>query len=185
LRPWAGAVPVLPHGRPAGGPRRGPRARQDASSGWFGRLARTVQARPALAALAVAGLLAAAALPFLHANYGLGDPRALPASSQARQVDQDLLARFPGMQADPIHVVATIPASDPRISAYAARLAQQPGVAAVRVEHGLHGKVSVIDVTPAGPAQGGTAERLVSVLRGHRPHFTTYVTGSAASLADF
>src|SRR5262249_62431053 len=127
LRPWAGAVPVLPHGRPAGGPRRGPRARQDASDGWFGRLARTVQARPALAALAVAGLLAAAVLPFLHAHYGLGDPRTLPASSQARQVDQVLLARFPGgMQADPIQVVARIPASDPAISTYPASLPAPP-----------------------------------------------------------
>jgi RND superfamily putative drug exporter len=181
----AAALTLIPALLAAWGPKLGAQARQDASGGWFGRLARTVQARPALAALTVAGLLAAAALPFLHAHYGLGDPRALPASSQAHQVDQELLARFPGMQGDPIEVVATIPASDPRIGAYAASLAHQPGVAAVRVEHGLHGNVGVIDVTPAGPAQGGTAERLVSVLRDHRPHFTTYVTGSAASLADF
>jgi RND superfamily putative drug exporter len=89
------------------------------------------------------------------------------------------------MQADPIQVVARIPASDPRIGAYTASLAHQPGVAAVGVEHGLHGNVSVIDVTPTGSTQGSAAEHLVSALRGHRPHFTTYVTGSAASLADF
>jgi RND superfamily putative drug exporter len=89
------------------------------------------------------------------------------------------------MQADPIQVVARIPAGDPRIGAYAASLAHQPGVAAVSVEHGLHGNVSVIDVTPTGATQGSAAEHLVSVLREHRPDFTTYVTGSAASLADF
>ncbi len=181
----AAALTLIPALLAAWGRKLGAKARQDASDGWFGRLARTVQARPALAALAVAGLLAAAALPFLHAHYGLGDPRALPASSQSRQVDQTLLAHFPGMQADPIQVVARIPASDPRIGSYAASLAHQPGVAAVSVERGLHGNVSVIDVTPAGSTQGSTAEHLVGVLRDHRPHFTTYVTGSAASLADF
>ena len=181
----AAALTLIPALLAAWGPKLGARARQDASDGWFGRLARKVQARPVLAALAVAGLLAAAALPFLHASYGLGDPRTLPASSQSHQVDQALLAGFPGMQADPIQVVARIPASDPRIAAYAASLAHQPGVAAVSAEHGLHGNVSVIDVTPAGSTQGSTAEHLVSVLRDHRPQFTTYVTGSAASLADF
>jgi RND superfamily putative drug exporter len=182
----AAALTLIPALLAAWGPKLGAKARQDAADGMFGKLARTVQARPALAALAVAGLLAAAALPYLHAHYGLGDPRTLPASSQARQVDQTLLTRFPeGMQADPIQVVARVPASDPAIGAYAASLAHQPGVAAVNVEHGLRGNVSVIDVAPAGSTQGSTAEHLVGVLRDHRPQFTTYVTGSAASLADF
>src|SRR5215472_11482925 len=140
----AAALTLIPALLAAWGPKLGAKARQDATDEMFGKLARKVQARPALAALAVAGLLAVAALPYLHAHYGLGDPRTLPASSQARQVDQTLLARFPGgMQADPIQVVARIPASDPRIGAYAASLAHQPGVAAVSVEHGLHGNVSV------------------------------------------
>jgi putative drug exporter of the RND superfamily len=181
----AAALTLIPALVAAWGHKLGAKARQDAADGWFGRLARKVQARPALAALAVTGMLAAAALPFLHAHYGLGDPRTLPASSQSRQVDQALLAGFPGMQADPIQVVARIPASDPRAGAYAASLAHQPGVAAVSAEHGLHGNVSVIDVTPVGSTQGGTAEHLVSVLRDHRPAFGTYVTGPAASLADF
>src|SRR5215468_1586614 len=141
----AAALTLIPALLAVWGRKLGAKARQDASDGWFGRLARTVQGRPALAALAVAGLLAAAALPFLHAHYGLGDPRTLPASSQARQVDQTLLTRFPGgMQADPIQVIARVPAGNPRIGGYAASLAHQPGVATVGVEHGLHGSVSVI-----------------------------------------
>jgi putative drug exporter of the RND superfamily len=160
-------------------------ARQDAKDGVFGRLARRVQARPWLAALGVAGLLAAAALPFLHAHYGLGDPRTLPASSQGRQVSQTLLASFPGEQADPIQIVAKVPASDPRVGVYAASLARQPGVTAVSVERGLQPNVSAIDVVPAGSSQGGTAAHLVGVFRDHRPAFRTWVTGSEASLADF
>jgi len=181
----AAALTLIPALLAAWGPKLKAKARQDASDGLFGKLGRKVQARPALAALAVAGLLAVAVLPFLHANYGLGDPRTLPASSQSYQVDKALLASFPAMQADPIQVVTRIPASDPRINGYAASLAHQPGVAAVSVEHGLRENVSAIDVTPSGSTQGASAEHLVSVLRDHRPAFGTYVTGSAASLADF
>src|SRR5262249_31481056 len=159
------------------GPKLKAKARQDAEDGMFGKLARKVQARPLVAALGVAGILAAAALPFLHVNYGLGDPRTLPASSQSHQADQTPLASLPAMGADPIQVAARIPASDPRVGAYAASLAHLPGVAAVSAEHGLHGNVSVIDVTPAGSTQGSTAQHLVGVLRGHRPAFRTYVTG--------
>jgi putative drug exporter of the RND superfamily len=181
----AAALTLVPALLACWGPKLGTAPRQDAKDGLFGRLARTVQARPALAALGVAGLLAAAALPFLHAHYGQNDPRTLPASSQSRQVAAALMAGFPGMQADPIQVVARIPAGDPRIGAYAATLRQQPGVAAVSVEHGLRGKSSVIDVIPSGSTQGATAAHLVSVLRDHRPAFRTWVTGSQASLADF
>jgi hypothetical protein len=40
-------------------------------------------------------------------------------------------------------------------------------------------------VTPAGTAQGATAEHLVTALRADRPGFRTWVTGPAAYLADF
>jgi len=181
----AAAVTLLPALLAAWGPKLKMAHRQQAQDGFFGKLARRVQRRPILAAAGISALLLAAALPFLHANYGLGDPRTLPQGSESHQVDQALLASFPGMQADPVQVVARIPASDPRVGAYAASLAHQPGVAAVSVERGLHGNVSVIDVTPTGSTQGSTAQHLVSVLRDHRPAFRSYVTGSAASLADF
>jgi putative drug exporter of the RND superfamily len=128
-----------------------PAARQVADDGFFGKLARRVQARPVLAAAGVTALLVAAAIPFLHAAYGLGDPRTLPQGSQSRQVALDLAAGFPGMRADPIQIVARIPASDPRIPAYAATLARQSGVAAVSLEHGLRGSVAAIDVTRPAP----------------------------------
>src|SRR5215472_3095974 len=86
----AGALTLIPALLAAWGLKLKAKARQDAEDGIFGKLARKVQARPLLAALGVAGLLAAAALPFLHANYGLGDPRTLPASSQSYQVAQAL-----------------------------------------------------------------------------------------------
>jgi len=159
--------------------------RQEAEDGFFGRLARAVQRRPVLAAAGISALLLAAALPFLHANYGLGDPRALPQGSEGRQVALALYAGFPEMRADPVTVVAKIPASDPRVAAYAATLAHLPGAGAVSIERGLRGDVSAIDVIPAGTTQGAAAQHLVSELREHRPAFRTWVTGSAAFLTDF
>jgi RND superfamily putative drug exporter len=181
----AAALTLIPALLAVWGPKLKPGRRQAAEDGFFGRLARRVQHRPVLAAAGVTALLAAAALPFLHASYGLGDPRTLPAASQSRHVAAALAADFPGMRADPVQVVAAIPASDPRIGAYAAQLAHQSGVAAVSLEHGLHGNVAAIDLTPVGSAQGATAQHLVQALRAHRPAFRTYVTGSAAFLIDF
>ncbi|HVI37713.1 MAG TPA: MMPL family transporter, partial [Gaiellales bacterium] len=162
-----------------------PVERQTADDGFFGRLARRVQRRPALVAVGVAALLVAAAIPFLKANYGSGDPRILPRGAESRQVAESLLSRFPGKQADPVQVVARLPAGDPRVQAYAARLEQHPGVAAVEMEHGLHGDVSAIDVIPSGTSQGDRAQALVRQLRGERPGYRTYISGQAAFLADF
>ena len=57
--------------------------REDASDGFFGRSARKIQRRPVLAAAGVTAVLAACALPFLHASYGNGDPRTLPPPPRA------------------------------------------------------------------------------------------------------
>jgi putative drug exporter of the RND superfamily len=181
----AAALTLIPALLAAWGPKLKAAQRQTAGDGFFGRLARRVQRQPWLAAAGVTALLLAAALPFLHANYGLGDPRTLPASSESRQVAATLAVGFPGMRADAVQVVARIAASDPRVAAYAAPHARQPGVAAVSLEHGLRGNVAAIDVTPAGSAQSATAQHLVQALRAHRPAFRTWVTGSAAFLIDF
>ena len=181
----AAAVTLIPALLAAWGPKLKMAHRQEAEDGFFGRLARRVQRRPVLATAGISALLLAAALPFLHVSYGLGDPRSLPLNSESRQVALALYGDFPSMRADPVMVVAKIPGSDPRIAAYAATLARQPGVAAVSIEHGLHGNVAAIDVIPAGTTQGATAGHLVTALRVDRPAFRTYVTGSAAFLTDF
>jgi RND superfamily putative drug exporter len=181
----ATALTLIPALLAVWGPKIKPAPRQDARDGFFGRLARRVQHHPWLAAAGVGALLLAVALPFLHASYGLGDPRTLPQASQSRQVALDLAAGFPGMQASPIQVVTAIPADDPRVTSYAAALSRQPGVAAVSLEHGLRGNAAAIDVIPAGASQGTVAQHLVQALRAHRPGFRTYITGSAASLVDF
>ena len=178
------ALTLIPALLAAWGPKLKMAHRQEAEDGFFGKLARRVQRRPILAA-AVTGLLLAAALPFLHVNYGLGDPRGLPQGSESRQVALDLYADLPGLRADPVTVVAKLPASDPRIAGYAATISHLPGAGAVSIEHGLHGNVTAIDVIPSGTAQGAAARHLVTELREHRPGFRTWVTGQEASLTDF
>src|SRR3954468_6792512 len=61
LAHWAGKIP--------------PAERMVADDGFFGRLARRVQRHPWAVALGVSALLVAAAIPFLSASFGSGDPR--------------------------------------------------------------------------------------------------------------
>jgi RND superfamily putative drug exporter len=175
--PWsalvalAAALSVIPALLATVGAKMRPARRQSAEGGLFGRLARRVQHRPWPAALGLAALLAAAVIPFLHVNFGLGDPRTLPADSEGRQVATALSTDFPGLRADPVQVVAPLPADDSRVTGYAAGLARHPGVASIAVEHGLRGNVSAIDIVPTGSAQSATAQQLVRDLRAHRPAF--------------
>ena len=86
-----------------------------------------MQRRPLVAAVGLAAALAAAAIPFLHVNFGLGDPRTLPAESEGRQVAASLAADFPGLRTSPVQVVTELSANDARVTAYAADLARHLG----------------------------------------------------------
>ena len=159
-------------------------AAPSSDDGFFGRLARRVQRHPVIVAVATTAILLAAALPFLSAHYSNGDPRTLPTSFESRAVNDLLAAHFPGTQANPIQVVARMPATDARVTAYAEQIRRLPGVASVTIERGLTGNVSAIDVTPTGASQDATAQQLVRDLRANPP-YQTYVTGTAAFLIDF
>ena len=156
-----------------------------ATDGAFARLARRVQRHPLLVACAAAGVLLAAGIPFLSANYGQNDPRLLPHAYESRTVADTLLARFPGTQADPIRVVAQRPADDPAVLAYAEKIKTMPGVLSVTVDHTLPGNLSVTDVIASGATQSASAQHLVTALRADRPAYRTYVSGNAAFLMDF
>ncbi|HEY7010492.1 MAG TPA: MMPL family transporter [Jatrophihabitantaceae bacterium] len=181
----AAALSVIPALLATIGAKIRPERERSAENGAFGRIARRVQRRPLVATLALAGILAAAAIPFLHVNFGLGDPRTLPADSEGRQVAATMSNSFPSLRANPVQVVMPLPASDVRVASYAAELAHHPGVASVAIERGLHGNLSAINVVPTGSSQGATAQQLVHDLRANRPGSHTWVTGSAALLIDF
>jgi putative drug exporter of the RND superfamily len=181
----AAALTVIPALLATLGAKMRPTRQRAAEAGAFGRLARRVQRRPLLAAAGLMAVLVAAVIPFLHVNFGLGDPRTLPAESEGRQVAAALSAEFPGLRANPVQVVTQLPSSDPRLRSYATELAQLPGAAAVTIAPDLHGSVSAINVVPAGSSQGAVAQQLVHDIRADRPEFRTWVSGPAANLIDF
>jgi RND superfamily putative drug exporter len=162
-----------------------PETRAQATDGRFGRLARRVQRRPLLVAVAAAGVLLLAGIPFLSVNFGQDDPRLLPRAYDSRAVADTLQARFPAAQAEPVQVVAERPADDADVVAYAKRVASMPGVLSVVIDDSLAGGLSVTNVTPDGPSQGPQAQALVTALRADRPAYPNYVSGSAAFLVDF
>ncbi|MDQ6649783.1 MAG: MMPL family transporter [Actinomycetota bacterium] len=160
-------------------------ARPVPDDGAFARLTRRVQRHPLPVAMAIAAVLVAAGIPFLGAHFGNGGTNLLPASFESRQVTDSVQSRFPGRQADPVVVVARVPAGDQRVGAYAAVLRQRPDVADVSVGDRTGRDFTVLEVTPRGTTQGELAQTLVHQLRSARPSFPTLVTGSAAFLVDF
>jgi putative drug exporter of the RND superfamily len=161
-----------------------PARRAVTDDGFFGRLARRVQKRPVLVSVVTAAVLLLAGAPFLGVNYSSGDARTLPAGSDSRQVLDALAADFGGQGTAPVRVVTTAAADDPRVTAYAEQLRRLDGAQAVAVTSEAD-DLTVLDITPAGPAQGDVAQQLVADLRADRPGFDTWVTGEAAFLVDF
>ncbi|MFC5178637.1 MMPL family transporter [Nocardioides taihuensis] len=152
-------------------------------AGFFARLARLAQRRPAAVAGATTAVLLLAGTPFLGVSYSNGDHRVLPTSLESRQATDLVGQRFPGMTAGPVQVVAGAPASDPSVQRYVAQLRELPDVEGVSVEQ-LGTGLSLVSVASAGEPQGDEAQRLVEALRTDRPEFETWVTGQAAFLVD-
>ncbi|MET0323883.1 MAG: MMPL family transporter, partial [Ilumatobacteraceae bacterium] len=159
-------------------------AKPRAAHGAFWHIAVWVQ-RWAVPVVIVVGVgLVVAALPFLHARFENPDARSLPRSSVARQLEQ-VRERFPAATADPIEVLVMAPPDDPALGAWVRAVRSRDDVAAVDVDDGLAvARASVVEVTPAGPAQGEEAQALVGVLRGLDAPFETMVTGDVAELVD-
>ena len=158
----------------------------DGHHGFFSRIAGFVQRRAVPVVAVTAALLLAAAVPFTGARFENPDARSLPRSSEARQLDDIRRTRFPAVGAEPIEVVAQVPADDARLSAYLEQVRILPGVISASVSPVAPGvDASIVEVVPAGTEQGETAQELVRRLRQDRPAFPTLVTGEAAELVDF
>jgi RND superfamily putative drug exporter len=82
-------------------------------------------------------------------------------------------------------VVAQRPSGDPAVLAYAEKIRAMPGVSSVTIGSSLPGSLSVTNVIADGATQGHAAKAVVAALRADRPSYRTFVTGSAAFLADF
>jgi len=157
------------------------------AEGFFSRLARAVQRRAWLVAVAVAAVLLAAGAPLLSLRLENGGANLLPDSFESVRLQQNLQVRFPGGGTDPVTVLAR--ATPEELDAYVAGLrsvVDRADVAAVAPAARLGtSPYASVDITPTGTSQGDAAQRLVLVLREHRPPYQSWVTGDAAVLIDF
>ena len=154
------------------------------TEGFFSTLARAVQRRAWLVALGVAAVLLAAGAPLLSLTLENGGANLLPDSFESVQLQQNLQVRFPGAGTDPVTVLAR--ATPEQLDAYVAGLLPVVDTAAVAPATRLGSSpYASVDITPTGSSQGEAAQRLVQVLREHRPPYQSWVTGDAAVLVDF
>jgi RND superfamily putative drug exporter len=136
-----------------------------------------------LVTIGLSAALLAAGAPFLGVTFQNGGADLLPKDFEARRFAEAVAAEFPSEATDPVTVVARVPAAE--LDAWAATVADLPGVARTApATDRTHGWSSV-EITPRGATQGDQAKQLVHALRDQRPEFRTWVTGSAAVLVDF
>jgi putative drug exporter of the RND superfamily len=152
--------------------------------GFFARLSRVVQRRPALVALTTAAILLAAGAPLVSTGVKLPRLEGIPRSIEAARVADALIDRFGQRPAPPITVVArTDPAT---LDAWAARWRDDPAVAAIAPARPARTSgIASVGIEVVGEPQGGPARDLVWRMRADRPDASqSWVTGEAATLAD-
>jgi RND superfamily putative drug exporter len=167
--------------------RRAPRhsTMESEPRGFFARLARGVQRRPLIVALATMLLLLAAGAPLASGELRLPGLDGIPRSIEAARVADTLADRFGQPPAPAITVAAR---TDPStLDAWAARWAGDPAIARIHPARALvaDSGVSTVAFDAAGEPQGADVRSLVDRMRADRPPGgQSWVTGDAAVLSD-
>jgi RND superfamily putative drug exporter len=163
-----------------------PSRRAEPRPGLLARLAAFAQGRPAPVALAVAAGLFALSLPFVFAvNLENSDARALPASAEARRLQEAVQRDFSGGQADPIVVVVDADPAGVPVRDFMNALNTLDGVLRMQPRPDIAGPAAIIDVTPQGKTAGRTSRDVVRAIRALDPPFPVLVGGAAAELVDY
>jgi putative drug exporter of the RND superfamily len=177
------------------GRRRGAEAAPD--HGVFSRLATVVQARPGVTTVVTMAVLLLLAVPALGLRLTSSGVELLPAGAEQREFFERLDEDFPVLAAPDVLVAAQ--ATPEQAAAWEEELAGLPGVESVVLQDlgafptGVEapgadpdgpGLVS-IGLHTTGAAMDDPARDLVDTVRDLDPGFPTWVTGQAASLADF
>jgi RND superfamily putative drug exporter len=154
--------------------------------GLLARLAAFAQGRPAPVAATVAAGLLALSLPFLFAaNLENSDARALPASAEARKLQEVVQRDFSGGQADPIVVVVDADPAGAPVRDLMNALNTVDGVLRIQPRPDIAAPAAIIDVTPEGATAGQTSRDVVRAIRAMDPPFPVLVGGAAAELVDY
>ncbi|MFC7530233.1 MMPL family transporter [Actinoplanes sp. GCM10030250] len=157
--------------------------RAEPGPGLLARLAVFAQGRPGPVALAVTAALLVLSLPFLLAvNLENSGAHALPASAEARKLQEAVQRDFNGGQADPIVVVVD---AAPSARDFMNALNTLDGVLRVQPRPDIAAPAAVIDVTPEGETAGQTSRDVVRAIRALDPPFPVLVGGAAAELVDY
>ena len=155
LTTMVAAVTLLPALLAWGGHRLSPRA-PASSHGPFARLAHLVMRRAVPVVVVVGVGLVLLAAPFLHARFDDTGVKALPTSSETRQVAEAIDARFPAVTAEPVRGARgrrrpTTPAS----TAGWTTIAAAPGVVGAVVDEDVSGAgVTLVEVHAEGETNG-------------------------------
>ena len=110
--------------------------RTRAEQGGWARLAHSVMRRPVVYVAVIVPVLLLAGSPFLRAEFGGVDHRALPAGTESRVVAETLIADFPGggtSTIDPVVTYADGTVDDASLAAYVEDLRGLDGVRSVAV----------------------------------------------------
>jgi len=153
--------------------------------GWFARLAGLIQRRALPVVLLVGVGLAVLAAPFLGARFDAPDVKALPRSSENRQVAEAIDQRFTAVTAEPVQVVASVDPDDPALTAWVERLGTLPGVITATIDDISRPGVSVVEVHAAGRTNGPVAQDVVTEIRDLDAPFPVLVGGDPAEIVDF
>jgi uncharacterized membrane protein YdfJ with MMPL/SSD domain len=129
---------------------------------WY-RIARSVMRRPVLYVAVIVPVLLLAGSPFLRAQFGGVDYRALPAGVESRNVAERIVSDFPG-SGEKIRVVVD-GATPAELNRYVSELKGLPGVKGAAVT-GSSGNRAVVDVAHDLDAFSSGARSLVAHVRG-------------------
>jgi RND superfamily putative drug exporter len=156
-----------------------------AESGFWYRLSRFIQRRPAAIAVATATFLIVLGIPFFtQVKFISVDARVLPTSSSARQVNDILNREFPPNRTAPLDVVVGLPAASQGAQSLTARLARLPGVSAVTPAQPAGRAMSLIAVAPVQGPLTSAAQQLVHQVRAMRVPYYLGVAGQTAAYID-
>jgi RND superfamily putative drug exporter len=158
-------------------------ARHGDESGFFAGLARAVQRRPLVTAVATSALLLAAGLPLLSMVVVVDDLDGVPKSLESVKVLDVLADQYGVARSNSVVVVArTDPAT---LDGWARRFAGTPDVQRVHPAEAVLPGLSRVNLDPVGPVEGPAALRLLDAVRADRPPAAqSWVTGDAAFHRD-
>ena len=166
------------------------------------RLAGAVMRRPGLVAVGVVAILVVLGAPFLRAEFGLPDDRALPQTASSRQAGDTLREDFATRESAQLFVVSDKKTGADALTGYALELSRLPGAGRVDALTGSFANgVQVaapdrfsarfesdpgtwLSVAPAVDPYSATGKELVDRVRSTPAPVPVLVGGQSAQLAD-